>query len=470
MDAVPAGFGETADPFGSWLQAELEILPRFPHRDSFPAAKGLINRFLQDGLDYQDLRIALFWLGFGLLDVPIPEEPTMSLVPLCKDLDTYLEIATELGYDPNASVHLRPVTRLQMQPEIGRATSSSSRCNTLSVGSSSSSATLDAHTGLRVPFEPQARRSSRFRDAAEESGCASRDSRSCTSEQRAAQDSRWSSDDLSGGRCLPCHSEQSALYNSTLQDDEISLEAGWGVTSRHDTSDESLAGCHGRALPEAVREDENEEEQRQKLAFCKSRSHSMRRKDVAAPPYYYVDTTVSEEENEESARQIGHSSTKVEAPSDDIDVPRHGGATSSQAAVLGVESEQVELSHKVKLLYAGGWSDSSSSEGHSTPPTPPVPASSSTGDGSSLQSLQAGGLDMDHVEQFTVSFISDVQMHEDLEETSCLCTFCLDDMNVGEELCRLPCMHTFHRRCVHAWLERDRRCMLCRLDITRPRG
>jgi len=116
----------------------------------------------------------------------------------------------------------------------------------------------------------------------------------------------------------------------------------------------------------------------------------------------------------------------------------------------------------VKLLYAGGWSESSSgSEGNRTPPTPTA---------SSSVPLEAGGLDADHVEQFTVSFVMDVEMHEDFGVSSSLCTFCLDDMNIGEELCRLPCMHTFHRRCVHLWLERDRRCMLCRLDITRPRG
>jgi len=139
------------------------------------------------------------------------------------------------------------------------------------------------------------------------------------------------------------------------------------------------------------------------------------------------------------------------------------------------------LSYKVKLLHAGGWSSSSSgSEGQRTPPAPPPPPSHGGPGGSSSAfgppqvagsgGEAAGGLETDHMEQFTVSFVSDLQVHEDLEETSVLCTFCLDEMQIGEELCRLPCMHTFHRSCVHAWLARDRRCMLCRLDVTRPRG
>merc|ERR1712203_1089527 len=108
------------------------------------------------------------------------------------------------------------------------------------------------------------------------------------------------------------------------------------------------------------------------------------------------------------------------------------------------------------------------SEGHNTPPAPPASSSVNAAATAAAVAQQAGGLDADRVGQFTVSFVSDLQLYEDLEETSCLCTFCLEEMKLGEELCRLPCMHTFHRRCVHAWLERDRRCMLCRLDITKP--
>jgi len=146
-----------------------------------------------------------------------------------------------------------------------------------------------------------------------------------------------------------------------------------------------------------------------------------------------------------------------------------GGCRGLQTPVVrddGVRGSCPSSFFEVKLHHAGGWSSSSDSEGNRTPPTP-VTASSSTG---GTATAEAGGLTPNHVGQFTVTFISDLQLHEELEETSCLCTFCLDEMKIGEELCRLPCMHTFHRRCVYAWLERDRRCMLCRLDVTRPCG
>ncbi|CAK0877354.1 unnamed protein product [Prorocentrum cordatum] len=139
------------------------------------------------------------------------------------------------------------------------------------------------------------------------------------------------------------------------------------------------------------------------------------------------------------------------------------------AAASSVADAALALQYKVKLLHAGGWSESSGSEGLRTPPTPP-PRGSSSGAGPAAGRAEGWGLDAGRVGQFTISFVADPDLHEDMEAVSCLCTFCLDDMQIGEELCRLPCMHTFHRRCVHAWLERDRRCMLCRLDVTKPGG
>lgn len=469
-DSSPEHFKDAlvtvTEPFGSWMQDDLESLPRFPHRDSLPAAKGFISQYLQGSLDYQDLRIALFWLGFGLLDVPTLEEPTMSLVPLCKDLDTYVEIAIELGYDPTASVHLRPSCRTvaveQARPQIANnnATSSGSRpSNSSFVASagSSSSAALLADAEVSLSFRPPPR----IEDAEETSAGTCIEScrptrevalegQACRAPQRRGQRSSRSAVDI-----VSIPREISGTDMSRVR--EIGEE---GMCRRRE--DLEASGDHYERtsrLPAASTEDA--------YAFWQSSSTSRanRRKESELPPWYYLD--YCEEENEVGARQSGSSAYLEGMNIDHVgDVQRAAGSSaSSQALVWNVRSEEMELAYKVKLLYAGGWSDSSSSEGNRTPPTPPVPASSSAG-----LLAQAGGLDADHVEQFTVTFISDVQMHEDLEEISCLCTFCLDDMKVGEELCRLPCMHTFHKRCVHAWLERDRRCMLCRLDITRPRG
>mmetsp|Transcript_66833 Transcript_66833/g.195411 ORF Transcript_66833/g.195411 Transcript_66833/m.195411 type:complete len:396 (+) Transcript_66833:77-1264(+) len=374
----------SAGPLGSWAHADVLALPRFPDRQSFPAAKELVDRFLaQDGLTYRDLRIALFWLGFGLLEAPTPERPTMSLVPLCKDLDLYEDSAIELGYDPSASVHGRPVF-LQADPEQWQE-------------------------GLAVDFSGEGPSSS------------------------------------SSGS----HSSSSS-------------------SGPHATATSS-AGCPPQTGGDPVRQV----------------------RQVRARPPEEVSLCLTDEEGEEeeeawaehgdrgsaSAKVLWRAHAWAENEDDGGDGygprgPRSGGGASSRAReVQGVQQEELEasqlLTYKVKLLHAGGWSSSSGSEGNRTPPTPPASSSAAAAAGGEVQ---AGGLNADHVGQFTVSFISDLELHEELQDTSCLCTFCLDDMEIGEELCRLPCMHTFHRRCVYAWLERDRRCMLCRLDVTRPCG
>lgn len=350
-----------SSPFGAWTPTELRALPRFPHPESFPTAKGLINRvLLEDGLTYRDLRIALFWLGFALLEVPTQDEPNVSLVPLCKDLDTYVDTAVEFGYNPMSSVHARPVcvdSADALQPSVAGTVGTVALPSSSSSYSSSSSSTPPLVASNSTPASLQGR--------------------------------------------LGCNAGTSAdpPVARLGSDEEPPNIVGNG-----------LLGCQ-----DIVRDSSP-------LTRCR---------------------------------------------------PLVGGTTAASSRMpLACDSAQGNIedslvqnfAYKVKLLHAGGWSSSSGSEGNSTPPTPP--ASSST----SVAARQGRGLDAVHVDQFTVSFVSDLQLHEDLEETCCLCAFCLDDMNMGDELCRLPCMHTFHRRCVHAWLARDRRCMLCRLDVTRPCG
>jgi hypothetical protein len=50
------------------------------------------------------------------------------------------------------------------------------------------------------------------------------------------------------------------------------------------------------------------------------------------------------------------------------------------------------------------------------------------------------------------------------------CTVCLDSLAAGEETRRLPCQHTFHRRCIDHWLLTRRKCPLCNLNIIRHFG
>ncbi|CAM9522296.1 unnamed protein product [Phaeothamnion confervicola] len=48
------------------------------------------------------------------------------------------------------------------------------------------------------------------------------------------------------------------------------------------------------------------------------------------------------------------------------------------------------------------------------------------------------------------------------------CTICLDDYREGHELCRLPCQHIFHARCVDTWLSNHAECPLCKHSLAAP--
>jgi hypothetical protein len=51
------------------------------------------------------------------------------------------------------------------------------------------------------------------------------------------------------------------------------------------------------------------------------------------------------------------------------------------------------------------------------------------------------------------------------------CAVCLEEfVDDGEEKLRMmPCSHSFHERCIFDWLNRDRRCPLCRSAIASGR-
>ncbi|TGZ78538.1 hypothetical protein EX30DRAFT_359766 [Ascodesmis nigricans] len=46
------------------------------------------------------------------------------------------------------------------------------------------------------------------------------------------------------------------------------------------------------------------------------------------------------------------------------------------------------------------------------------------------------------------------------------CAVCKDELNVGEEVCQLPCKHVYHFDCVKTWLEAHNTCPICRSPIT----
>lgn len=416
-----ASVGGDLRPLGVWVEDDLGMLPRFPHQESFPIAKGLINRYLtQDSpgcltmppeLDlripsYRDLRIALFWLGFGLLETPTLEQPTMHLVPLCKDLDTYVDTAQELGYDHTSSVNSRPswhrVSKVVEKEAHAVAAASSASSQSSSSSASCQISNLGGYPGTLAACAPA-------------TASAPTTSRACEARLGAGSPA--------------CH--QASIYELKAKGAHKG-QASWVRSRASSTS--------------WLRDDSDSEQE------------------------------VLEEDPGGHHGSLPSSCGALSTPQDSR-IGLTGGGSSRGASGIwtwrhmafeGLPIDMDEDSYKVKLLHAGGWSSSSgSSEGDGASPRSPR-ASSSGATGPLAQ--QAGGLEAEQIGQFSVTFVSGMCLDEDPGETSCLCTFCLDEMHIGEELCRLPCMHTFHRRCVYAWLGRDRRCMLCRLDVTRPDG
>lgn len=369
-------------------------MPRFPDSDSFPTAREFVASYVRGELTFRDLRVVLFWLGFGLLAEPSSEDPTMSLVPLCKDLHTYADTALELGYDPTSSVHGHPVPLFQLGASCGN---------------------IEHHAALKYGAVP------------------------------ASSSSHSSSSSSAGLAFAGAAAATDGILDvaAPFPPRRVVKQAWRGVHHPH------VEPVGQAAAPSGLWSLDEDEAQQDSMSLSpKASMHAGSYEDDAA---------------------------SNAAPSSYNGASMAGGATSSlgqEFVVDGASNATYEdsaadaLAYKVKLLHAGGWSSDSASDGSGTPP---VPAGSSSGNAAASSS--GGGLDLGHVEQFTVTFVPDLQWHEDVEEDiACPCTFCLEDMRIGEQLCRLPCMHTFHRRCVHAWLERDRRCMLCRMDITRPCG
>jgi hypothetical protein len=50
------------------------------------------------------------------------------------------------------------------------------------------------------------------------------------------------------------------------------------------------------------------------------------------------------------------------------------------------------------------------------------------------------------------------------------CSVCMTDMNTDEQVCELPCGHTFHDDCIQPWLkEYNYKCPICRKEVGKPK-
>ena len=45
------------------------------------------------------------------------------------------------------------------------------------------------------------------------------------------------------------------------------------------------------------------------------------------------------------------------------------------------------------------------------------------------------------------------------------CSICLDEFNENELLFQLICNHYYHKKCIHDWLQKNKSCPLCRIDL-----
>jgi len=51
--------------------------------------------------------------------------------------------------------------------------------------------------------------------------------------------------------------------------------------------------------------------------------------------------------------------------------------------------------------------------------------------------------------------------------TEITCSICLDIFNPGENVCKLPCNHEFHKSCIDPWIAANHAtCPMCRHDMT----
>jgi hypothetical protein len=72
------------------------------------------------------------------------------------------------------------------------------------------------------------------------------------------------------------------------------------------------------------------------------------------------------------------------------------------------------------------------------------------------------------IEQATFPFtfsLPDVWDESDATPPAVPCVICLVDLAPGDACRRLPCLHTFHARCVETWLPRSRACPTCKADV-----
>ncbi|MCO5608776.1 hypothetical protein L7F22_062992 [Adiantum nelumboides] len=69
------------------------------------------------------------------------------------------------------------------------------------------------------------------------------------------------------------------------------------------------------------------------------------------------------------------------------------------------------------------------------------------------------GASYNKIEQLPISVIKPTDIYQEI------CSICLETPVVDDVVCRLPCMHGFHLKCIDEWLGRQANCPICKMEI-----
>ena len=63
-----------------------------------------------------------------------------------------------------------------------------------------------------------------------------------------------------------------------------------------------------------------------------------------------------------------------------------------------------------------------------------------------------------------------LKVYKLIEKKDEKCAICMSEINVDEQVCDLPCAHTFHDECIQPWLNHyNYKCPVCRTEVGKPK-
>jgi uncharacterized protein YjbI with pentapeptide repeats len=63
-----------------------------------------------------------------------------------------------------------------------------------------------------------------------------------------------------------------------------------------------------------------------------------------------------------------------------------------------------------------------------------------------------------------------LKVYKLIEKKEEKCSICMSEINIDEQVCDLPCNHTFHNECIQPWLKHyNYKCPVCRKEVGKPK-